>query len=94
MTSLAEKVFTNAERLEAYDRLNRHLIPGLELEFRRATASMNKWRAKASDPNGSLKDLATFILAAKASENAQCALLAAEKLALNTHPMSRSEFGT
>jgi hypothetical protein len=93
VTSLAEKVFTTAERLQAYDALTRQLIPGLDLEFRRATAQMKKAMPAASDPNGSLKDLATFIIAARASENAQCALLAAEKIARQMHPMSKARFG-
>lgn len=90
----ADSAMTNAERLEAYDALTRHLIPGLDREYRRATAQMRKAIPAASDPNGSLKDLATFIIAARASENAQCALLAAEKIARQTHPMSRARFGT
>lgn len=91
--SLAEKAFTTAERLDAYDQLVRSLIPGWRMEFQRATAQMRKAIPAASDPKGSLRDLATFILAAKASENAQCALLASEKLARQTHPASRMEFG-
>jgi hypothetical protein len=92
MNDPSERVFTNAERLEAYDRLERVLIPSLNIEYIRATASMKKAIPAASDPNGSLKDLATFILAAKASENAQCALLGAKRLAANTHPMSKSDW--
>lgn len=93
MTSLAEKAFPTHERIEAYERYQRHLIPGWLLEYRRATAQMRKAIPNASDPNGSLRDLATFILAAKASENAQCSLLAATKLAREMHPMSKAEFG-
>ena len=93
-TSLADRAMSPIDRLRQYDDLNRILIPGWQVEFMRATASMKKALPAASDPNGSLRDLATFILAAKASENAQCSLLAAEKIARNTHPASKMEFGS
>lgn len=83
----ADRVFPTKDRIDAYDRLQRTLIPGWRLEFRKATQSMWRAHAAASDPNGSLRDLATFILAAKASENAQVSLLAAEKIAREMHPM-------
>jgi hypothetical protein len=90
----ADRAMTNAQRLEAYDERIRLLVPAWRLEYQRATAQMRKAIPAASDPNGSLKDLATFILAANASENAQMSLLSAAKLAREVHPMSHARFGT
>lgn len=88
----AKRLISNSERLVAYDRLQRELIPGWQLEFDRSKHQMARALPKAI--TGSLRDLATFILAAKANENAQCRLLGAEKHARDMHPMSVSEFGT
>jgi len=94
MKPLADIAMTKAERLEFYDDLTRKLIPGLQLEYARSTAQMRKAYDAAANPHGSLRDLATFILAAKASENALVSILCAEKIARNAHPMSKAEFGT
>jgi hypothetical protein len=90
----ADRVMSKAERLRAYDDRNRVLVPCWQTEYMKSTAQMNKAIPAAANPNGSLKDLATFILAARASEISQCKLLAAEKLAREVHPMWNAEFGS
>ena len=90
----ADRAMSIAQRLEAYDERTRLLVPAWQREFYLATTQMKKAMPAASDPNGSLKDLATFILAANASENAQMSLLSAAKLARDVHPMAKARFGT
>ena len=85
---------TPAQKLDEYDNLMRNLVPCWQIEFQRSTAQMWKAFPAASDPNGSLKDLATFILAANASENNQVKLLGAAAYARSVHPMSKARFGT
>lgn len=89
----ADRAMSKAERLQAYDERNRLLVPCWQTEFMRSTSQMKKAIPAAVNQNGSLKDLATFIIAARASEISQCKLLAAEKLAREVHPMWSAEFG-
>lgn len=90
----ADRAMSKAERLRAYDDRNRLLVPCWQQEYMKSTAQMHKAYAAAADPNGSLKDLATFILAANASHINQMNLLSAAKLAREVHPMWNAEFGT
>lgn len=88
----AKRLISPAERLVAFDRLHRVLIPGWQVEFALTKKSMTN--ALPGALKGSLRDLATFIIACRANENICIHLQGAENHAAGMHPMSQSEFGS